>query len=264
MNHCDIITVVRDPKNPLGKLFSLNADNTISKKTAVHLSFGEAIQHYVQNVESLEELLSAVAEDIHAAIINSAFPSIPIGQPFLILSEKEFLKHNIDRNDKSIQWPLDFDYAGTTWPALGRFKEHTKASSWILLDRDVDEYTPSYYAQLSYDEWLLEVDKLMPGIINCARLRAYSSSARVSFQGKSIGSGNGHTWVQVSNSSDINRLRTVVKARAIEMNMSWTKPRISKETGQVIGQDVSTIIDYSVFTSGRIVFVGKPMVYDEI
>jgi hypothetical protein len=264
VNHSDIITVVRDPKNVLGKQYSFNADCTINKQAAVYISFGVAIQHYVPNVESLMKLFSTVAEDSHAAIINSAFPLIPIGQPFLLLSQNEFLKRDIDRYDESVQWPTIVDYEGTAWPALGRFKEHTKASSWILLDRDIDDHTPAYYAKLSYEEWLKEVNKLMPGVIHCARLRTHSSSARVSYQGKTIGGGNGHTWLQVANPEDINRLRTVVKARAIELGMSWAKPRISNSTGEVIGQDVATIIDCSVFTSGRLVFVGRPVVYDEI
>lgn len=258
----DIITVVRDPKNVLGKQFSFNADNTINKQSKVNLSLGEAIQHYVPNVEALVKLFANVAEDSHAAIINSVFPLVPIGTPFLILSENEFLKHGIKRYDDTESWPVQINYAGTNWPTLGRFKEHTEPSSWVLLDRDVDSHTPEQYAKLSYDEWLAAIDKLIPGVLQCARLRAHSSSARVSVNGTATGGGNGHTWLQVAQPKDINRLRSVIKARAIALDMSWAKPRHSSTTGEIVGQDIASIIDWSVFTTGRLVFVGKPEAYD--
>lgn len=258
----DIITVVRDPKNVLGKQFSFNADNTINKQSKVNLSLGEAIQHYVPNVEALVKLFANVAEDSHAAIINSVFPLVPIGTPFLILSENEFLKHGIKRHDDAVSWPVQISYAGTNWPALGRFKEYTEPSSWVLLDRDVDSHTPEQYAKLSYDEWITEIDKLIPGVLQCARLRAHSSSARVSVNGAATGGGNGHTWLQVAHPEDINRLRSVIKARAIALGISWAKPRHSSTTGEIVGQDIASIIDWSVFTTGRLVFVGKPEVHD--
>ena len=260
----DIITVVRDPKNVLGKQFSLNDDGSINKKANVQASFLEAIQHHVPDAKSLKMLFSEVSEDSHAAVINSAFPLVDVGKPFLILSENEFLKKGIKRNDGNMSWPVEIQYKKKMWPALGRFKEHTSPSSWILLDRDVDKHTPSHYANMSYDEWLTKVDKLMPGLLNCARLRVQSSSARVYVSGVPVGGGNGHTWVQVQNPEDINRLRTVVKARAIALRMSWTKPRYSKNTGEVIGKDIASIIDWSVFTTGRLVFVGKPEVHNAI
>lgn len=265
MNNSDIITVVRDQNNVLGKRYSFNADKTICKQATVHLSLCEAIQYHVPDVNALEKKLATVAEDSHAAIINSIFPQIPVDKPFLILSEKELLKRGIDRYDDSILWPVEIFHCGKKWPALGRFKEHTApSSSWLLLDRDVDDHTPDHYAKLSYKDWLTEADKLIPGVLQCARLHAHSSSARVSINGKPIGGGNGHTWLQIKNPDDINRFRSVVKARAIAMGMSWTKPRYSSTTGQIVGQDVASIIDWSVFTTGRIVFVGKPEVHDAI
>jgi hypothetical protein len=128
----------------------------------------------------------------------------------------------------------------------------------------VDEHTPKHFANLDYDGWLAEADKLLPGLLKCARLRAHSSSARVSFQGKPVGGGNGHTWIQVANPSDIRRMQTAVKARALDLGMAWTKPRHSSTTGEVVGQDIVSIIDWSVFNKGRLVFVGKPETRDAI
>jgi hypothetical protein len=260
----DIITVIRDPGRTLGKRFSFVGGGTVSKAPAVFVSVGEAIQHHVPNVEAMEKLLAEVAEDSNAAIINSAFPLVAVGMPFLILSENEFKKRGIRRDDASVSWPVSIRHDDADWPALGRFKEHTAPSSWQLLDRDVDEYTPKHYAELDYEGWLAEVEKLLPGLLQCARLRAHSSSARVFFQGKPVGGGNGHTWFQLSNPADIDRMRSAVQARALDLEMAWVKPRHSRTTGDVVGKGVATIIDWTVFVSGRLVFAGKPEVRDAI
>lgn len=183
MSNHDIITEINDPLHVLGKQFSFTAEGKIGKKSAVSISVAIAIQHHVPDVVALEQLLARVSEDSHAAIINAAFPLIAIGQPFLLMSEDEFAKHGINRHDKSVQWPVKIDYAGKDWLALGRFKEQTAPSSWQLLDRDIDEHTPPHFAALDNDGWLAEVDKLLPGISKCARLRVQSSSARVSVAG---------------------------------------------------------------------------------
>lgn len=256
-NH-DIITVVRDPGSPLGKKFSLDADGKIVKKSAVSISVGMAVQYHVPDMETLQGVLAMVAEDSHAAIINSVFPLVPVGETFLLLSEKEFLKLKIARNNLNQVWPVQLKYDGESYKALGRFKEHTTPSSWVLLDRDVDEHTPEWYAGEDYDEWLAELEKLLPGVRACARLRAHSSSARVTYGGKSAGGGNGHTWLQVDDPADIERLRTSILARALEIGIVWKKPKISSKTGETVAYSPTTIIDQSVFVLGRLVFCGKP------
>lgn len=264
MDTHDIITVVRDPRHTLGKQFEFASDGSVLKKTGVAVAVAVATQHHVPDVEALAALLSQVSEDSNAAIINSVFPSIPVDIPFLILSEKKLLEYGIKRFDETVTWPVTLDYSGGEYLALGRFKEHMSPSSWLLLDRDIDKHTPPYYAERNYEEWLADVDKLLPGILGCARLRAHSSSARVSCQGHPVGGGNGHTWVQVKNPEDINRMRSVIQARALDLGMTWCKPRHSRKTGDVVGHGIASIVDWSVFTTGRLVFAGKPEVFDAL
>ncbi len=264
MNTPDIITVVRDPDNNLGKLFSLTDHGEVKNDAEVRLAFGIAVQHHVPDVCALEKLLTEIAEDSHAAICNSAFPLFQVGKEFALMSESRFQKMGISRGDPNVNWPVSVRHKGSDYPALGRWKEHSAPSSWVLLDRDVDEHTPNKYADLDYDGWLREVNKLLPGILQCARLRAHSSSTRVSVNGKPVGGGNGHTWVQVANPDDIKRIRSAVKARALDLGMAWIKPRRSKSTGEVVGNDVVSIIDWSVFTLGRLVFAGKPEVHHAV
>ncbi len=85
----NVITVVGDPNHLLGKQFEKNADGTVSKKSAVSLSFGIAKQYRVDTPEDLAKLLATVGDDPHAAIINATFNGIEIGEEFALLSERE-------------------------------------------------------------------------------------------------------------------------------------------------------------------------------
>ena len=80
MSARSVITVVRDPQHNLGKKFTLNSDETISKKAAVSLSLGIAVTHQVNTCNDLATLLKKVGNDPHAAIINASFPGIEIGE----------------------------------------------------------------------------------------------------------------------------------------------------------------------------------------
>jgi hypothetical protein len=259
MNARDIITVIHDPNHDLGKSFGLKADSkTVTKDANVRISFGIAVQRHVPDIHALEDLIAEVSEDTNVAICNSAFPSVPVDHEFLLLSEQKLRDRGYPRNDKSAIWPVSLMHDGKDWPALGRFKEHTMPSNWLLLDRDTDQHTPPEFASLDYNGWLTEVDKILPGISHCARLRVHSSSARVSLDGVPVGGGNGHTWIQLSNADDVPRLRSIAKARAIALNMTWKKPKLSRTTGEIVAYDIASIFDWSVFTPGRLVFVGKP------
>ena len=77
-NSSAIITVIRDPKLPLGKLFTAHADGTISKKSSVNVAFGIAVMHHVPTHDELAKLLTDVGNDPHAAIINSVFKGIRV------------------------------------------------------------------------------------------------------------------------------------------------------------------------------------------
>lgn len=260
MSH-DIITLVQDPSRVLGKCFSFDANGNVVKQAAVSTALAWAWQYHVPDIAALQGVLSIAAENSNMAIINSVFPSVPVGEPFLILSAHEFEKRGIKRSDTAREWPAKLTYSGATYSALGRFTEHTAPSTWVLLDRDIDAHTPPEFASLSYNDWLVAVDMLLPGVLSCARLRAHSSSARVTFDGgQPAGASNGHTWLQVANPLDIERLRRSILPRAIAMGMAWIKPRRDGKTGAICGQSPTTIVDPSVFVQGRLVFAGKPEV----
>ncbi|WP_319586760.1 phage/plasmid primase, P4 family [uncultured Desulfobulbus sp.] len=259
----DIITVVHDPRYTLGKKFAIKPDGKISKKASVKVSSGIAVQHRVETLEYLEKLLREVGENPNAAIINAYFPDIPVGEEFAILSGREIeTRLGIPRNDREKQKGVhEISYDGKTYKAVGRFKENVLPSCWQYLDRDVDEYTPEEFADLSVEELLSKIADFVPGMADISYLKTGSTSARVLRDGVPVGAGNGHVWFKVKDPSDIERFRTAVLIAAAQADVTWLKPRYSRsEPGKVEGHSLTTLIDTSVFTPGRLTFTGQPVV----
>ena len=258
-----IITVVRDVKNPLGKRFKLNPDGTVSKTSSVHVSCGMAVMHRIETHEELASLLKNVGDDSHAAIINAAFAGIEVGEQFVILSERQIEQRlGIPRSDRDRQKGIhDIMLDGKPRKAIGRFKENVRPSRWQIIDRDIDRHTPAEYAEMSDPEWLQKMDKIMPGLEMVSHVRTASTSSRVLRNGQPVGAGNGHVWIKLTNPLDIERARTALIVQAAAAGMTWLKPRHSRsEPGKVVGKSLTTICDPSVWTPGRLIFIGKPVV----
>lgn len=257
----DVITVIRDPRSPLGKRFTLNADGTVSKGTVVEVAEGVATMHHVPDEGALVRLLEQVANDSHAAIIPSVFNGIEIGEEFVVMSERLIAKRLRLSGREATKGVHQIEIDGVMRKTVGRLKENIVASTWQLLDRDNDQHTPPEHAADDFHAWLAKVDMLLPGVAGTDLLRAPSVSARVLKDGQPVGGGNGHTWVRFADPDDAERTRVAIPIRAAQLGLAWSKPRISKATGASIGKgNLVTVIDHSVFTPGRLVFVGKPVV----
>lgn len=261
-----VIAVVRDPDHFLGKRIDVNTDGSISKSSNVRLSFGIAVQHHVPTHAALAKLLNEIGNDSHAAIINASFDGIEIGEEFIILSESEIEKRfGFLKSDRAHQKGIHpVEHNGKTFKAIGRFKENVRPSNWQLLDRDVDSHTPEKYVGLSTEAWLTTLAPIIPGVDKVSYVETPSSSSRVIREGKPVGQGNGHIWMYVQNPADVERFRFALIFRAAEAEMTWSKPRYSRrEADKVVGNSLATIVDPSVFTTGRLVFDGQPTVSAE-
>jgi len=256
-----VITVVRDPDHFLGKRFDTNPDGSISKSSNVRLSFGIAVQHHVPTHADLFELLKTVGNDPHAAIINAAFPDISIGEEFLILSENEIVKRlGISKSDRVHQKGVhQVEYDGKSYKAVGRFKENVQPSNWQLLDRDIDHHTPVNFSGLDTTAWLSALVPIIPGIDQVSYVENPSTSSRVLRECKPVAAGNSHIWIYIDNPKDIERARVALMVRAAEYGLTWLKPRYSRvNADEIVGQSLTTILDSSVWTPGRLVFDGLP------
>ena len=246
----EVITVVWDQRQ-IGKRFTEQTDGSIEKKSEVTICQGIARQFYVPDHETLQKVLEIVSQNEHAAIINTGFNPVSVGESFFFLSRRKLKEMGLD------------DEAVTTvdgLPAFARLKFHARSSKWQLLDRDEDQYTPAWATDLDFGGWRSKLDSILPSVSHVTMLRAHSSSARVlKMDGTAVGGGNGHVWIKVANAEDVERTRTAIMARAVELGLSWAKPKHSKTTGEVVAHSQATIIDASVWTPGRLVFVGMPV-----
>lgn len=257
----DVITVIRDPRRALGKRFVLNAKGKVEKRPQVETSFCYARMLHVPDHAALAKLLAQVAEDEHLAIINSQFKGVEVGERFIILSEAEIeRRYGLKGREQTAGVHLVTDDPEDCTKAVGRFAENVEPSAWQILDRDMDEHTPAEFVALGFEAWLEQVDKLLPGVIGVDRVRAHSTSSRVLLNGQPVGGGNGHTWIRLSNPQDVERIRQLLPIQAMAAGVSWLKPRFSRKTGEVVGHSPTTIIDPSVWSKARVIFVGKPVV----
>ena len=259
----DIITIVRDPRRPLGKVFSVvDERGNWKKESVVSLSIGLAVQYTVPDALAMANVLKEVAEDPYAAICNAVFPQIPVGEEFLILSEDELFRTlSIERTTprQLILGVHEVDYMGRPIKATGRLIENVKPSCWQLLDRDVDEYTPDRFATAPMRDWFGFVETLLPGVMAAAHVIVPSASSRVMLAGEPIGTGNGHVWIQVKDAADVVRTRQAIRLRALQFGINWAKPKRSQRSGEILpSASTCTVIDYVVWTPGRLVFSGKP------
>ncbi len=260
-----IITVVRDPIHPLGKGYRRDQKGDVIKTANVNLSFGLAEMRRVDTSAALADLLEEVGQDQHAALINASFPGIPVGDPFIILSSAR-IESELGIPTANREGQLDIhqlEYQGQIYPAVGRFKDNMLPSAWQYCDRDIDQHTPARFAQ-SPEIWLADLNLLMPGLNETTYLLVGSASSRVLLDSVQVGGDNGHLWLKTTDPSDIERFRTALLYRAMEQEMTWLKPRFSRQqAGQIVGQSLVTILDLSVFTVGRLVFEGQPSIAGE-
>ena len=260
-----IITVVEDPVHSLGKQFFLRSDGTVSKKSSVNVSFGFARMHRAVTPEEMKTHLETVSKNPRAAIINATFDGIDVGEIFLVLSAKELEKRTgIPAGDRERQKGVHrVTHNGKSYKAVGRFKDNVQPSCWQLFDRDIDKHTPAQFAELNFEQWVQAVDKMVPGFAKMTHLHVPSTSSRVLKDGVPVGAGNGHVWIKFANPDDLDRFRTASLVSAAQVDMTWLKPRFSStEPGKVVGQSLTTLIDPSVFTAGRLIFVGQPVISD--
>lgn len=250
-----IITVIRDPNGPMGKVFSFDENNNVTKKASPSRGEYTAIMYRVETHEDLSNLLKTISEDPNMAIINASFNGIEINETFTILSESKLAKrlnlpeernqltgvHTIETNEGSVK-------------LVGRFAENMRPSDWQFFDRDINSHTPDAFADLSLVDWLKQLGELLPETKNVSYAIEPSSSSRVLIDGVPYGKNNGHLWMKFSRLGDMSNLRKALKDRAEKTNMYWKGPNNRQDT----------IIDPSVFSVGRIVFTGAPTVADDM
>ena len=139
-----------------------------------------------------------------------------------------------------------------------RLKRGIDPSCWMLIDADNPPGIPAAWAALSLPERLVMMEPLIPGISSCERIELRGSSARVVNGSGEAGQAT-HAWVRVNRPDKIEALKARVAVEMVNRGLAFPSPRYSRtDPDKVIGHEQRTVIDLSVWTTGRIVFNARP------
>ena len=156
----DVITVIVDNRK-LGKQYRVSTSGTIEKDAVVSISNAIACQFYVPDHLTLEKVLSIVSEYSNAAVTNCGWTPVAIGISFNLTSKNQLKKDSRDVNG------IHKDSNGVV--TFARLKIHAYPSTWQVLDRDVDKFTPNWAQELDFNEWVRKMDKVLPGLSGSAK-----------------------------------------------------------------------------------------------
>jgi hypothetical protein len=139
-----------------------------------------------------------------------------------------------------------------------RLRRGIEPSAWLLIDADNPPGMPQAWQELTLAERLTKLEPLIPGISVCERIELRGSSARVS-EGDAAPGTRTHAWLRVNRPDLIETMKTWVEVCMVTEGLAFSSPRHSrKDPGTVVGYAQRTVIDLSVWTTGRLVFNAEP------
>jgi hypothetical protein len=238
-----------------GKTYTLKPDGVLKGYPVATIMEARAVTVEVETAAEMVKVLRVTTESRNQAIILSACNNDDaVGQQFRLVTEgalAEILGHDVGEEGV-------YRIKGQRMAA--RVKRGMHASNWILIDADNPEGISEQSKALTLGERLERLAVVLPGISTCERIEYRSSSARV-INGSGEPGGPTHALIRVSDPSKIDTMREYLKVATVNAGLSFLTPRRSrKEPDKVVGQEHRTLIDLSVFLSGRIVFNAMPSV----
>ena len=258
-NSCDYVTVLTMDA-PTGKLYSVGSDGRIVKTPAANNANGWAVTHHVPDVEAMVRINEQVSGDINKAIVLGYIRETEDGQPYRLMSVKnfdEFARVNEIKVDKFNSKPIEHDalrYATRT-------KRMFHASTWVMFDRDtVDGMPEELKPDATFDEWMAMMRLCFPEIIGVDYVAIDSASSRVVLNGTPVAAQNTHVYMQIKEALDSERFGKAALIQSFARGYGFLRPTISSTTGQQIGNRMWTLFDPTTFSRERLCFDGSPIV----
>lgn len=250
----DYVTVVTTDR-PCGKSASL-VDGVLKVESLGNVIEGVAITHHVPTAESMAALLTGLTD--HQYVIGDFIEAARDGRPFRIINATRFSMLFPGVTPSGVHERDDYRFAALA-PNVWTF------GSWKLADRDIDAQTPRRLVDLTADEFVAEVDRLLPGFARAPRVVLPSAKARVrAVGGEAASRPNLHIWFKVSDPENTNISRGKVKINAEAAGLGWSCPKRSRDTGKELASKVrKAIIDVMCWTDHRIVYDGAPSIVGE-
>jgi hypothetical protein len=249
----DQITLIRAINPPrVCKAYALQ--NGVLAKTAVaHLTEGEAVTLSADTAQSLVQTLKKVTDGHDLVICPGVWQGAEVGQTFRCLSQKK-LCSLLDLPEEEAPAGL-VQHNGQ--PVGARLKHGIDPVSWLLLDADNPPGIPEHWAEMTIGQRLELMEAILPGISKAERIELRASSARVVKDGENPGNAT-HAWLRITHPELVPFLRAHVRVQMVIKDLSFSFPKKSRSTGEVVGHEHRTVFDLAVWDQGRLVFCAKP------
>ncbi len=229
-------------------------DGKVKKVAVAHVTEGTCRTLSAATVQDMVRVLTEVTQSTNLCVVPGVWRGAG-SEPFDLVTEKAL--HKLLSLPKETRVEGGVHLHGQRRVGA-RLKRGITPSGWMLIDADDPPGIPDAWAAMTLPERLVMMEKLIPGISRCERIELRGSSARV-VNGSGIGGVATHAWVRVNRPDKIETLKARVAVEMVNRGLAFPSPRYSRrEPDKVIGNEQRTVIDLSVWTTGRIVFNARP------
>lgn len=216
---------------------------------------------YVPTAAAMLDLLEEVTNSTDQVIVNGVFRGGERDE-FHVYSEDKFRKIvKLEGGDPDAVLAAGRLYKRPSNGELigARKEELIQASSWVLLDADEPIGFKDEWRGYSMQQRLELLETTLPGISEAERVELRGSSARVLKDGGKVKM-RSHAWLAVDVPEAVEVARVSLLIRAVLNDVYFLSPRMSRSTGEIMGEFPRTVIDTATWTIGRLNYDSLPSV----
>jgi hypothetical protein len=243
----------------LGKRYAVRPDGTLAKTSVATITEGVATT-LPATPETLARALTEAAESTNQCVVLNSFLGARPGDPAEIRLVSEHALARLtggEIGDLAPGAPGYFTVGGRHVSA--RLKRLMDEPRFILIDADNPPGMPPEFAELTLEDRLVTLETVLPGISSCLRIEYRGSSARVINGSGMLKPEATHAIVEISDPSKLDLLRNYLRVESVRQGLSFPSPRFSRlEPGKIIGYSHLTLVDWSVWVAGRLIFNAAP------
>ncbi len=144
-----------------------------------------------------------------------------------------------------------------------RTKAFWVPGGWMLLDRDPKKEMPAHIRHIVSDDdaWLAAMTKIIPFFRAAGRVRVWSSSGRVRWEGNPMPASGSHEYIRLDQPNAVLAVSADMRTWAALRSLIWSKPAFAR-SGKLVSTTCTPVWDPSVFQPERLVFAGAPTLHD--
>ncbi|MBR0651172.1 terminase large subunit [Roseomonas terrae] len=247
------VTIIRSLKPAMVCKRYTMGPNGPEKAAVASVTEGAAFARDVPDAAAMMEILAEVTEASNLVICPGAF--MGAGTELFRLVDEATLARKLGGKVGEVDGGV---HVINGERIAARLKRGIVDGEWMLIDADNPPGMPEEWEGLTIGERLRMLDAIIPGISTCERIELRGSSARVVKDGDVPGEPT-HAWFRVSTPSRIATLKAATTIAMVTAGLSFASPRYSRsEPGKVVGHQQRTVVDLSVWDTGRLVFCARP------